>query len=85
MTLNVYQKKLLETYGDGDYAYLMKELNEDYRAIEQALFEDGGDTLVLFLLRELAGVEGKDDALSRMMGASNDIDSLIAQLEMILD
>jgi hypothetical protein len=92
--MNEFQKKLLETYGGGDYAWLADqeqrsgcidrdcEGEELREAIDDYLAEHGGDTLLTFLFRELAddGDTGKDGYLARLDRAISDITDLKVEL-----
>lgn len=88
--MNAYQKKLLEVYGGGDYAWLTHpeaaqatlDLN-DCRSIEDYLVELGGDTLLLFLWRELGddGDTSKDEYIARLETAMADIKSVLGHIE----
>lgn len=48
MTWNAYQKAVLATFSDGDFRHLIDE------PVPRAEWDDLGDTLLTFLLRELA-------------------------------
>ncbi|QIG76921.1 hypothetical protein EVC30_092 [Rhizobium phage RHph_Y1_11] len=85
--MNELQKRLLETYAGGDYAWLADREQrsgcidrdcegEDLReAIDAYLEEHGGDTLLTFLFRELGedGGTDKDEYLARLQRAIEDI------------
>ena len=78
--MNKYQQALLQTYGQGDYAHLIHM--HDQTQIEPYLRDHGGDTLVLFLYRELADDGDTDlvDYLARLQVAVNDIEHVLTVL-----
>ncbi len=77
LILNDYQKHVLRTYADGDFAYLADQetLARDF---------DFGDTLLNFLMVELSTEEDCDEAdvaIQRLTTARDDIARLIDILE----
>ena len=79
MPLNAFQIAALETYSNGEFSYLT--------TIPIAEFETAlarcGDTLLLFILRELSATEGchkRSDAILRLATAAEEIDTIIGTL-----
>lgn len=84
--MNEFQKKLLEVYGGGEYAHLNDLDNPDHAGLrkrvamlgmENYIDEHAGDTLLLFLFRELEGAENKDDARRLMLTAIADMTTVV--------
>jgi len=72
--MNNWQKRLVETYGGGDYAHVT--------TLEEA--KDVGDTLFTFLFIELSESEGcdsEDEALGRVVTATSQLIELQHALE----
>lgn len=70
MSFNNHQEKLKQIYGGGDFAYVMNM--EDVEAC--------GDTLFLFLMRELSDSEDcrtTEEAVRRIRGAISDLEGLL--------
>jgi hypothetical protein len=79
MPLNAFQITALETYSNGEFSYLA--------TIPIAEFETSlarcGDTLLLFILRELSATEGchkRSDAILRLATAAEEIDTIVGTL-----
>ena len=79
MPLNAFQIAALETYSNGEFSYLT--------SVPIAEFETSlarcGDTLLLFILRELSATEGchtRSDAILRLATAAEEIDTIIGTL-----
>ena len=77
--LNAFQITALEIYSNGEFSYLT--------TIPIAEFETSlarcGDTLLLFILRELSATEGchtRSDAILRLASAAEAIDAIIDTL-----
>lgn len=68
MSLNRFQRLVVENYGGGDYAHFTDPLEA----------EDAGDTLFLFLMRELDDdcQDDLDEALRRLTAARLDLQEL---------
>lgn len=79
MILNSFQIAMLETYSDGDYAYMA----DDGFVLDPL---DVGDTLLSFLLIELSSSEvcvTLDDAQSRLKRAGKDIKVALKAIKLI--
>lgn len=80
--LNEWQKLAALSYGDGDYAYIAREPatpDEVWAKINEV-----GDTLFLFVMKELSSAEGVDcveTAVNRLETAINDLRTVIDRLE----
>ncbi len=77
--LNAFQIAALEAYSDGEFSY--------FAAVPIAEFETSlarcGDTLLQFILHELSTTEGchtRSDAILRLAGAAEEIDTIVAML-----
>lgn len=71
--LNTHQRAAADTYGMGDFSY----------ATTQDEAENVGDTLFLFIIRELSDDEGcdsRDEAIRRMEAAKRDIQDVLDAL-----
>ena len=84
--INPYQAEALSCYADGDYSYFLDPEEVEFKHEDDFLeyVEELGDTLLLFILRELATREGTgsyEEAIRRMYVASGDIDLVIGALE----
>jgi hypothetical protein len=87
MQLNQFQKAVLATYGNGDFAHLAETTFVSHAEFNQALAKCG-DTLLTFIVKELSTTEGCEDleeALDRMATARRDIVQVEQALEALLD
>jgi hypothetical protein len=80
--VNIFQKAVAKTYGGGDYAYMAdlpaREAPEHYN--------DCGDTLFTFLMRELADEGEKspmdqETAVQRLQSAMSDLNHATGEVE----
>lgn len=79
MVLNDWQRAVARTYGDGDYGYFEADGKISDDDLEQC-----GDTLFIFLMRELSDAEDCDsseEAIRRMESARRQLDDAIETLE----
>lgn len=96
--MNRAQELLFLTYGGGDYSFLISDGPERNRVlsnyygeedlIDAYLESEGGDTLVLFLYRELKdadGPEALETAMQYLNGALRDITALMNVLSQRLN
>lgn len=80
MILNEFQKSVLRTYGEGEFAYLIEEGIEDPFAL--------GDTLLTFFLVELSTSEDcntVEDAEGRLIMARTDLDVALMAIEQLAE
>ncbi len=79
MPLNAFQIAALETYSNGEFSYLTTvPIGEFEISLARC-----GDTLLLFILRELSTTEGchtRSDAILRLASAAEEIDTIVATL-----
>lgn len=71
MNLNPFQRAVADTFMGGEFSHV-----QDIREAELA-----GDTLFLFLIRELDDVEDGDDARGRLTRAMGDVQVALSAVE----
>jgi len=79
MPLNAFQITALETYSNGEFSYLTSVPTAEFETVLARC----GDTLLLFILRELSTTEGchtRSDAILRLASAAEEIDTIVATL-----
>lgn len=85
--LNQSQVTLLETYAMGEYEHLIKEAPWCNKGSWRATLERCGDTLLIFLVKELADDEGEPlhpgAAVNRVADAMNELSALYVNLQNI--
>jgi len=77
--LNAFQITALEIYSNGEFSYLTSVRTAEFETVLARC----GDTLLLFILRELSATEGchtRSDAILRLATAAEEIDTIIGTL-----
>lgn len=81
--LNDAQTTMLKSYGAGDYAWIAEDFPEEHTLALDAV-ERQGDTLLLFLFRELSDREGCQDmntAITQVLIAIDDLEGVLQELQ----